>query len=78
MNNSQKSSTSKEGFDSALFTSPDEKVQFYVFSPQWSGEARDISLKNSEIKTEETSKVENGLQIKRWTIKAKDDSYFRS
>jgi hypothetical protein len=34
---SLKSSTNVEGFDSALFTSPDGKVQFYIFSPQWTG-----------------------------------------
>ena len=29
------STTDEEGFDSALFTSPDGEVEFYVFSPQW-------------------------------------------
>ncbi|MBW8360505.1 MAG: hypothetical protein K0M63_11985 [Weeksellaceae bacterium] len=75
---SLRSTTSKEGFDSATFTSPDGKVQFYIFSPQWSGEATDIALKASEKQTDDTSATENGLLVKRWTIQAKDGSYFRS
>ena len=76
--NSLKSATNVDGFDSATFTSPDGKVQFYVFSPQWSGEAIDILLKPSEIQLESSSKIQNGLQIKRWTVKARNGSYFRS
>ncbi|UJF29464.1 hypothetical protein L0B70_11555 [Kaistella sp. 97-N-M2] len=76
--NSQKSLTKKEGFDSAIFTSGDDKVQFYVFSPQWSGVPADINLKASEIKTDSTSAVVDGLRINRWTIQAKNGTYFRS
>ncbi len=75
---SLKSATSKEGFDSATFTSPDGTVHFYIFSPQWSGEATDIALKASEKQTDAKSSTENGLLVKRWTIQAKDGSYFRS
>ena len=76
--NSQKSSTSIEGFDSAVFTSADGSVQFYIFSPQWSGEAKDIALKPNEIKADSSSQILNGLTVKRWTIQAKDSSYLRS
>lgn len=76
--NSQKSETNVNGYDSATFSSPDGKVQFYIFSPQWSGVPEDIVLKSSEIQTDSSSKVENGLEVKRWTIAAKDGSYFRS
>lgn len=76
--NAQKSSTRVDGFDSALFSSPDGKVQFYVFSPQWSGEPKDILLKASETQTPPTTQIENGLEVKRWTIQAKDGSYSRS
>lgn len=75
---SLRSTTSKEGFDSATFTSPDDRVQFYIFSPQWSGEAADIKVQSNEKQTEVTSATENGLLIRRWTIQAKDDSYLRS
>ena len=76
--NSQKSSTSINGFDSAVFTSADGSVQFYIFSPQWSGDAKDIALKSNEIKTDSSTEIINGLTVKRWTIQAKDSSYFRS
>ena len=29
-------SETSDGFDSAIFTSPDGTVSFYVYSPQWS------------------------------------------
>jgi len=76
--NSQKSETNVNGYDSATFTSPDGKVQFYIFSPQWSGVPENIVLKSSEIQTDSSSTVENGLEVKRWTIAAKDGSYVRS
>lgn len=76
--NSQKSSTRVDGFDSAIFSSSDGKVQFYVFSPQWSGNPKDISLKSSETQIPVTTQIENGLEVKRWTIKSKDGSYSRS
>lgn len=75
---SLKSTTSDEGFDSAVFTSPDGKVQFYVFSPQWSGEAKDISLQPNEKLLENTEENKNTVLVKRWTIVAKDGSYTRS
>ncbi|MBW8361260.1 MAG: hypothetical protein K0M56_03630 [Kaistella sp.] len=75
---SLKSSTNVKGFDSALFASPDEKVRFYVFSPQWTGEPKDIAFKSSEIQTDSSLAVNNGLTVKNWTIAAKDGSYFRS
>ena len=76
--NSLKSLTNAEGFDSALFSSPDGKVQFYVFSPQWSGEASDISVKPGERIKETSEEKRNGLFVKRWTVEANDGSYRRS
>ena len=76
--NSLKSSTGSEGFDSAIFTSPDGKVQFYVFSPQWSGDPIDIKVKAGERITETAEEKENGLFVKRWTVQANDGSYSRS
>ena len=32
------------GYDSAFFESPDKRVEFYVFSPQWNGTPSDIVL----------------------------------
>lgn len=76
--NSLKSSTSSEGFDSAFFTSPDGKVQFYIFSPQWNGKPGDIKIQENEKMLETKAETQNGIFIKRWTVAAKDGSYFRS
>lgn len=75
---SLKSSTSQDGYDSALFTSPDGKVQFYVFSPQWNGDPADIKLKDGETLKEKTEENKNTVLVKRWTIAANDGSYSRS
>ncbi|UOE42327.1 hypothetical protein MTP09_06745 [Chryseobacterium suipulveris] len=76
--NSQKSSTNSEGFDSAVFTSPDGKVQFYVFSPQWSGNPLDIKVTSCEKIIETSQQKENDIFVKRWTVAADDGTYFRS
>ena len=77
--NSLKSSTNTEGFDSAIFTSPDGKVQFYVFSPQWSGEPTDISLdKNNEEQIDFSEEKKGDITIKRWLIEANNGSYHRA
>ncbi len=66
-------------FDSALFISPDKKVKFYVFSPQWSGDATDISL-NTKVEIEKDTKTEtkNGMKHKWYTYESKDGSKLRS
>lgn len=73
------SETAGDGsFDSAFFTSPDGDVEFYVFSPQWSGSADDIEVQPNEIKgKEEYTKGKNTVII-RYTITAKNGSYARS
>jgi len=38
------SSSGKRKAESAFFGSPGGEVEFYVFSPQWSGEPADIAL----------------------------------
>lgn len=75
---SQKSSTSDRGFDSATFTSPDGKVQFYVYSPQWSGEAEDIQLESTELQINTEHEVKGNLTLDWWTITEKDKKYLRS
>lgn len=45
-------------YDSATFTSPDQAVVFYVYSPQWSGVPSDITLKGNEQKLK-TDKLGN-------------------
>ena len=54
-------SSTPDLYDSAYFISPDKKVTFYVFSPQWSGDATDISLnKNTEV--EKDTRTENKIR----------------
>lgn len=77
---SLRSTTSKEGFESVFFTSPDGEVIFYVFSPQWGGEPTDIDLKKGELLISQDSSANEDLQreVKHWTIEATDKSYRRS
>ena len=65
--------------ESAFFRSPDGEVEFYIYSPQWSGEPRDIALNpSSEIMGDKSVSTKNGETTTMYTIKAKDGSYMRS
>ena len=70
--------------DSAFFISPDKKVEFYVFSPQWNGEPTDFvftSQSEKEIAREEQKseqKIVPGFTVQWVTVKAKNGSYWRS
>ncbi|MCX7717651.1 MAG: hypothetical protein N2111_04505 [Candidatus Sumerlaeaceae bacterium] len=65
--------------DSAFFTAPGGEVEFYVFSPQWSGEPSDIMPDpKTEIVNDETTRTEGGRTVREWDIKARDGSYFRA
>jgi len=71
-------SSSSDNFDSATFTSPDNSVEFYIYSPQWNGEAHDISLKSNEKQSNSKYDDSKSQLIEWWTIEAKDKSYTRS
>ena len=71
-------STTSDGFESAIFKSPDNLVEFYVFSPQWNGEATDILLKTKEILSSSKSEINGDVETKWWTITSSDGSYSRS
>jgi len=76
---SMASTTAEEGVDSAFFRSPDGQVEFYIFSPQWSGEPTDIAMNASlEIVRAKETTASGDKQITRLTIDAKDGSYSRS
>jgi len=72
--------------DSAFFISPDNKVEFYVFSPQWKGEPTDFMLNSKTEKVVAHKEVETPkskqapwVTTTRWfTVKAKNGSYWRS
>jgi hypothetical protein len=74
---SLKSSTS-DGFESAVFKSPDNLVEFYVFSPQWNGEAIDILLDSKEKLSSSKSQINGNVETKWWTIISVNGSYSRS
>lgn len=75
---SEKSATS-DGFDSGTFTSPDGKVQFYVYSPQWNGHPKDILIKkNEENQVDYSEETKGDLTVKRWVIEADNGRYRRA
>ncbi|NBY11198.1 MAG: hypothetical protein EBQ77_09415 [Sphingobacteriia bacterium] len=61
-------SLTADGFDSAVFTSPNKQVEFYVFSPQWEGEANDIKLQGQEKLSNTKTQISGDTEITWWTI----------
>jgi hypothetical protein len=76
---SLKSSTSTEGYDSAFFRAPDGQVEFYIYSPQWSGEPTDILINEKTEKHAGSETSTSKANIVTWfTIRAADGSYTRT
>ncbi len=85
-----RSATSTTGSDSARFASPDGRVEFYVFSPQWNGNPKEIALdpKREILVYHRVAKASRGKMtgggyltnnVAKWyTVRAKDHSYERS
>lgn len=75
----------RKNTDAAFFTAPDNRAQFYVFSPQWNGAPTGayvqpkievmVSRKQS---TSTANPLKNRVISRWWTIRAKDHSYTRS
>jgi hypothetical protein len=86
VNPAQKSATSTMGYDSVYFISPDDNVAFYVFLPQWQGQARETDIEinpDTEELIEQNFKKEkdqlgNFKTTRTFTVKAKDNSYMRA
>jgi hypothetical protein len=72
-------STTSEGYDSAFFRSPDQQVEFYIYSPQWNGEPTDIAI-NKTTETQLTSESKtSATNVVTWlTVAARDGSYTRT
>ena len=71
--------TDGERYDSAFFGAPDGSVEFYVFSPIWNGDPQDIEINEAaEDYVSQNTQTNNGIKIRRATIRAKDGSYTRS
>lgn len=74
--------------DEAFFTSPDGNVEFFVYSPQWSGDPENyLQVAAGEVKESDKSETKKeadhpgqlGDKTVRWvTVRAKDGSYRRS
>ena len=75
---SLRSLTSNEGYDSAFFRSPDGRVEFYVFAPQWSGEPTDIAIAQNEITVATETKTGPRNHVTWYSVRAADGSYTRS
>jgi glucose/arabinose dehydrogenase len=76
---SMRSLSSADGYDSAFFTSPDKLVEFYAFSPQWDGNAYDITLNPMrEYLIDKDVRNLSDRTETLFTIAAKDGSYKRS
>lgn len=89
-----KSSTDLNGYDSAKFVSAKDGIEFYVFSPQWSGletnYMKEITpqFSTERVETDKTTTKDyvvrgtiietNAITIRTITIAAKDSSYKRT
>lgn len=74
----QKSPSSVQGYDSAFFISPDHKVEFYIFSPQWQGTPDfDLDSANEVIISKNVTTKDN-LTVTQVTVKEKNGQYLRS
>lgn len=71
-------SSTNDGYESAFFKSPDNLVEFYIFSPQWNGEATDILINSKEVLSSSKSQLKIDTETKWWTITSQDGSYSRS
>ena len=66
-------------YDSVFFTAPDASVEFYVFSPIWNGDPRDIEINEAtEEYVSQDTQTRGGIKVRRATIRARDGSYTRS
>jgi hypothetical protein len=71
-------STTSDGFESAVFKSPDNLVEFYIFSPQSGGEATDILINPKEKLSSSKSQIIGDVETKWWTITSANGFYSRS
>ncbi len=80
--------TSRVTTDEAFFTSPDQRVEFFVYSPLWGGDpASYLEIAPTEVLVDERIQEQGegevpgtiGSTATRWvTVRAQDGSYMRS
>ncbi len=81
-----KAQVGKSDNDAALFSSPDGRAQFAVYSPLWNGNPTDLNInlkrekRVSQLRTKSRAKDSSNSQIEtRWqTFRALNGSYTRS
>jgi hypothetical protein len=73
-------SPSAEGYESVFFIAPDKSVEFYVFSPQWNGDPKDIALNEATEKMVSSKQQMQGdsTLITWFTIVANNKTYTRT
>ena len=71
-------SGSASGYDSASFLSPDGSIEFFVYSPQWSGTTYWTSLGPGETEASRTQSVEGNLHYTRVMITGPGGAYQRA
>jgi hypothetical protein len=64
--------------DWALFSAPDGSAEFYIFSPLWNGEPKEIEPKPTEEIVTQANETKGDMKVRRMTLKARDGSYTRS
>jgi hypothetical protein len=75
----RKSASKAEKADAVIFLSPDKLVEFYIFSPQWSGVAPGIEINptTEKLESEKSSKSKDGT-VTWFTISSRKGDYIRS
>jgi len=64
----ERSLSSPDSFDGASFVSPDGQVEFYVFSPQWSGQSAWINPRAGEKVVEDRNETQGEETIRHVTL----------
>ncbi len=71
-------SSSTDGVDAASFVSPDGRVEFHVFSPQWTGSPQWTLLQPGEKVVGRSEEMKDGKRVEWVTIAGPGGKYKRS
>jgi hypothetical protein len=72
------SRTAVNGYDGVSFLSPDGLCEFYVFSPQWSGEPKWIRMTRGETNAGQRAEAKSGRTVTWGTIRGPGGKYTRA
>jgi hypothetical protein len=65
----ERSRTKTDGYDGVSFRSPDGRVEFYVFSPQWNGESEWTRLRSGETEEDRSTEKKGDSQAEQVTVR---------